>query len=177
MIDLHVAFATWRYGIRLNAVSLFERSTTVDVAGHRLPTLHPHDLLLVLAIHGMSHQWRHLRLVSDIDAAVALVTDWADVVEHAEAAGMRRMLWVALLLAERLLGTALPTDVRTRALADTGAQALAEAAAAGMFAPDGQRPRHARGWPMSFIESPYRRATFVVRRIISGWLTRRHKGI
>jgi hypothetical protein len=173
MIDLHVAFSTWRFGIRLDAASLFERATTVNIAGHPLPTLHPHDVLLVLAIHGMSHQWRPLRLVSDIDAVVEQVTDWTDVVARAEAAGMRRVLWVALLLAERLLGTALPRHVRARALADPGAQRLVVGIAARMFTGGTEGLPDARGWARSFLDTPYRRAVFVLRGTVTGWFTRR----
>lgn len=174
MIDLHVAFATWRYGFRLPAADFFDRSTTIDVAGYRLPTLHPHDLLLVLAIHGLSHVWTLLRLVSDIDAAVEHVTDWPDVVARAEAAGLRRVLWVALLLAECLCGTALPADVRARAHADHTACALVSGIKDRMFATGDVRPANPRRWAMSFLETPYRRAAFVLRGTVTGWLTRRN---
>lgn len=133
-IDVHVRFASWRFAIDLDTDAVFERSGTVDVAGHSIATLDVHDLLLALAIHGMMHNWWPLRLVSDIDAVSELVTDWAAVTARAEAAGMRRVLWVALLLAQRLLGTALPPDVAARASSDRRATDIAAFVAGRLFA-------------------------------------------
>jgi hypothetical protein len=168
-VDVHVAFASWRFGIRLEPQALFERAITLDVAGQRLTTLCPNDLLLVLAIHGMMHCWLTLRLVSDIDAVADLVTDWDDVMSRAEAAGMRRVLWVALLLAERLLGTALPPHVGARAAQDPDARRIALGAAAKMFDADTRPDPKRRAWLRSFLDDPRRRFTFVVRDTIHEW--------
>src|SRR5262245_23166217 len=65
-VDIHVGFAFWTQGIRLDPDGLFDRATTVDVAGHPVLTLCPDDLLLVLAIHGMMHGWCLLRFVTDV---------------------------------------------------------------------------------------------------------------
>lgn len=132
-LEVHVAFATWPYRIRCDAHALFDRAITVDVAGHNIPTLCPEDLLPALAIHGMMHSWWPLRLVSDIDAVADQVHNWDDVLRRAEAAGMRRILSVALLLAERLLGTTLPPDVFARASGDRGVRRIVDWASTRMF--------------------------------------------
>ena len=169
MIDVHVAFAAWRYDIRIDTRSLFDRAVAVEVAGRALPTLCPDDLLLVLAIHGMTHAWGNLRLISDIDAVAEWVTDWNVVITRAEAAGMRRILCVALLLSHRVLGTDLPPAVLARASADAGAVQLTDDAVARLFdAHAGPNPRQ-RAWLRSFLDTPRRRATFVVRDTIHEW--------
>ena len=132
-VDIHVAFARWSFGIRCDTQGFFDRATSVDVAGYVIPTLRADDLLPVLAIHGMMHSWWPLRLVSDIDALVEVVDNWQEVVERADAARMRRVLWVALLLAKQLLGTALPPDVDARATRDREAMRIVRWAAAKMY--------------------------------------------
>lgn len=157
-VDVHAAFARWPFGIRCDTRALFDRAVEVEVAGHRIPALCPDDLLAVLAIHGMMHCWWPLRLVSDIDAVADLVADWQDVIARAEAAGMRRVLWTALLLAKNLLGTALPADVAARASEDADAMRIARWAAARMFvfdAPKASWPR--RPWLRTFAPDSLRR--------------------
>ncbi len=168
-IDVHVAFAYWPLGIRLDTRALFERATTIDVAGHSIPTLCPDDLLLVLAIHGLTHGWSVLRLVSDIDAVADRVSYWDDVIARAEAARMRRVLWVALLLAQHLLGTALPPHVSARASRDPEAMEIARAAAARMFDVNAASVEWNRPWLMSFVEGSGRKLGFRARDLIYEW--------
>jgi hypothetical protein len=169
-VDIHVAFAFWTQGIRLDTDAMFERAVTTDVAGESLPTLCPEDLLLVLAIHGMMHGWSRLRLVSDIDAVASRVADWDAVIERARAARMGRTLRVALLIAQEILGTRLPADVFRMAALDDQARAIARTAGArlpvAIFSGDDWDPRP---WFVSFLEKPGDRVRFHARRLIYEW--------
>lgn len=182
-VDVHVAFAHWTMGIRLDVRAMFDRATTVRIAGQTVPTLCPDDLLPVLAIHGMMHGWHALRLVSDIDAVVDCVSDWDAVIRRTEEARMARVLWVALMLAEHLLGTSLPQAVATRAARDTAAMAIVDKAVDRMFDPRASTGSwsHHRWLPL-FLDGPSRRFGYHARDVIErgilrqpwhGWLRRR----
>lgn len=173
-VDVHVTFARWTLGLRLDETAMFERSVTVEIAGHPVRTLCPDDLLLALSIHGMMHGWHALRLVSDIDAVVELVTDWDAVIRRADEARMARVLWVALLLAEHLLGTAQPAAVAARASKDPAAMAIVRKAAFRMFDPAASTTSWSHHpWLLAFLDSPSRRfgyhARNVVERCVLDW--------
>jgi hypothetical protein len=125
-VDVHVQFAYWTLGMRLTSSDLLDRAVRASVAGQDVSTLCPDDLLLVLATHGMMHGWGTVRTVADIDAVAERVTDWDAVVARAQAARMRRPLWVALLVAHRLMRTALPASILASALRDADAIAIVD---------------------------------------------------
>lgn len=169
-VDVHVAFAYWTLGVRLDTRGIFNRSVTVDVAGHAIATLCPEDLLLALAIHGMMHGWTKLRLVSDVDAVSDHVSDWPAVISRAERASMRRVLSVALLLAQRLLGTALPEPMTAVASRDLGAMTIVQGVVARMFdAADQSAGWDPRPWQLSFMDGPRRRFGFLARDLVYEW--------
>ncbi len=168
-VDVHIAFAYWTLGIRLDTNELFDRAVTVDVAGHAVATLCPNDLLLVLAIHGMMHGWAFLRFASDIDAVAAQITDWDDVIRRAESAHMGRVLRVALLLTDRLLGTALPPEVLAWAARDQHAVEIARGAAVRMFEEARSDDWDPRPWLLSFLERPRDRFGFYARTHLYEW--------
>jgi hypothetical protein len=169
-VDVHVAFAYWTLGMRLDTRELFDRSVTVDIAGHAIATLCPDDLLLVLAIHGMMHGWPTLRFASDVDAAAALVDDWSAVMRRAKAAGMSRVLWVALLLARDLLETTLPPQVAARVAEDPDAVAIVRAATTRMFDPGARTAEWDPGpWLLAFVDGRGRRLGVHARTLVYEW--------
>lgn len=168
-VDLHVAFAFWMQGVRLDFDGVFGRAVMVAVAGRRFLTPHPDDLVLILAIHGMMHGWSSLRAVGDIDAVAARVGDWAAVLQRAERARMRRILLVALLLSRDTLGTALPAFVGEHAEGDRQTVAVARRAGAALF----DQPRATEfdpgPWHLSFLDGPLDRFRFRTRRVTYEW--------
>ena len=170
-VDVHVAFAYWTLGIRLDTPALLDRAVTVDVAGVPIPTCCADDLLLVLTIHGMMHGWSLLRYICDIDAVSRLVSNWTQVLEHARAARLLRPLSVALLLAERTLHTAVPPEIASITSRDREAAQLAGQCRNRLFDLD-WRNRDWDPWPwfLSFQASPRDRMRFRVRSLIYEWL-------
>jgi hypothetical protein len=166
-VDVHVAFAFWTQGIRLATRGLFERATVADVAGVRILTLCPDDLLLVLSIHGMMHGWAYLRLVRDIDAVAGHVCDWDVVVARARRARMRRVLHVALLLAHEMIGSRIPERVLAAATADERAAAIAESVPRRLFDPPAVWDP--RPWFVSFQDDARGRLRFEARTLIYEW--------
>jgi hypothetical protein len=172
-VDVHVAFAHWTLGMHLRASELLDRGVTEDLAGHPVKTLCPEDLLLVLAIHGMMHGWGFLRFVSDIDAVAERVTDWQAVVDRAASARMLRPLRVAVLLAYRLLHTALPQSIVEESERDMDAKVIAEDVIARLFEP-ASTVRAEMGmrdpWFLPFHERRVDRLRFHARALIYEWL-------
>jgi hypothetical protein len=170
-VDVHVTFAYWTLGIRLDTDAMRDRACTVGIAGHAVPTLCPEDLLLALAIHGMMHSWHALRLVSDVDAVMDLVSDWDAVVRRAEEARMARVLWVALLLAKQVLGASLPSAVDARASRDRGAREIVQATTLRMFDPASvTTPWNHRVWLLAFLDGPLRRLDYRARTRLEKWV-------
>jgi putative nucleotidyltransferase-like protein len=170
-IDVHVAFAHWRLGIRLDTPALLERAVNVEIAGLSIPTLCPDDLLLVLAIHGMMHGWNVLRYIVDIDAVVPLVSHWMVVLERARAARLGRALSVALLLAERAMLTRVPPEAAREIARDREAAELADLCLARLFDVEAQsRAWDPWPWFLAFQASPLDKMRFRVRTLIYEWL-------
>lgn len=172
-VDVHVAFSHWTLGMHLNTGDLLDRAVAVAIAGHRVTTLSPEDLFLVLTIHGMMHGWSALRHVSDIDAVTERVGDWDAVVSGATSGRLRRPLWVAVLLARRLLGTEFPRSIVETAERDQTAHAIVESAAGRMFDPrlTGPSDMGIRDqWFLPFHERSIDRLRFHSRALAYEWV-------
>jgi hypothetical protein len=172
-VDVHVAFAYWTLGMQLRTGDLLDRSVTEDLLGHRVQTLCPEDLLLVLTIHGMMHGWGFLRFVSDIDAVAERVLDWQAVVERAVAARLLRSLRVAVLLAHRLMHTGFPAALVQEAECDPEAAAIATMVIGKLCDPAWTPPTdvgHRDAWFLPFHERPIDRMRFHARALCYEWV-------
>jgi hypothetical protein len=97
------------YAIDFDMQELFRRAIKVTVAGHPMKTPSPEDLLLVLSAHAAKHVWGRLVWLCDIARLMNLPTlDWSWIASQAQALGIVRILRVTMLLANRLLSTAIP---------------------------------------------------------------------
>ncbi len=115
-VELH-----WRFTSKYNSLSvdydkLFKRLVKVSFAGRKVHHLAPEDLLLLLSQHGSKHFWIRLLWVVDIVEVLRRhpKIDWPETITRAESMGMRRMLFLALYLAECLFDVELPADVAKR---------------------------------------------------------------
>ena len=108
-IELH-----WRLFLNPHTMpeaSINAASQVVPLAGTvGLRTLGEDDLFAYLCMHGALHAWNRLKWLADVNALLTSTPE--DGVEHfvgvAEAKGVGRAAAQALLLCERILGTALP---------------------------------------------------------------------
>jgi hypothetical protein len=127
LVELHTE-RTMRYFPRgLPIKEFFARRQYVSVDGHHIPALASEDELLLICIHGAKHLWERLSLVADVAAFVARQTslNWERSFDTARAVGAERMLNTGLLLADNLLGTALPENIRARLQSERSASRLA----------------------------------------------------
>ena len=133
LLELQWALQPRFYTVDFEMDGLFERAVNVTVAGRRVRTPSPEDLLLVLSVHAAKHVWGRLIWLCDIAQILKLENlNWDRVQSRTRELGIERILRVSLLLANHLLGMPLPSPVENAVLADRAARALADEIAANL---------------------------------------------
>lgn len=113
MIELHTD-KTFRYYPRpMRIGDLFARQRRVSLDGKEVPALSLEDEFVLNCIHGAKHFWERLMWPADIAAMTVRHPEisWEHVAQAAKDVGAERMVRVALLLGEHLLGAALPEEM------------------------------------------------------------------
>lgn len=101
------------YAVDFDCGQLFGRAVSANVSGRNVRALCPEDLLLSLCVHAAKHAWIRLCWLRDIAGVVqSQDLDWSIVERRAAELGIRRMLQVSLVLADRLLGANVPHSMR-----------------------------------------------------------------
>ena len=127
LLELQWALEPRFYAVDFDMDGLFQRAVNVTVAGRRVKTPSPEDLLLVLSVHAAKHVWGRLIWLCDIAQILKLGNlNWDWVQAHARNFGIERILHVTLLLVNRLLATAMPAPIEKSILADRAARAFAD---------------------------------------------------
>ncbi|SMF96656.1 Uncharacterised nucleotidyltransferase [Methylomagnum ishizawai] len=127
-LEPHWALAPWTFCAGIDVDALFARTVEFEAPGlGRVRGLSPEDTLLVAAVHGSKEEWSRLIWLSDIAAIFAAwpMLDARLALERATACGCRRMLLLAVLLAQRLVGAEVPIHLVEQALADPAIPGLA----------------------------------------------------
>ena len=127
LLELQWALQPRFYAVDFDMNGLFKRAVKVSVAGRRVKTPSPEDLLLVFSVHAAKHVWGRLIWLCDIAQILKLGNlNWDWVRAHARAFGIERILHVTLLLANRLLATPIPAPMKEAILEDRAARAFAD---------------------------------------------------
>lgn len=133
-VELHVAIEPTSAPFTLPLADVWTRAQPVPGGGQYALALAPEDLLLHLATHmGRSHLLGS-SLVRVYDVAVWLerfgrTVDWDAVVRRSTESGARRFVSTALAITERLLGVAVPAEVRRALHAEADDAVVADAVA------------------------------------------------
>jgi hypothetical protein len=139
-LDLH-----WRCTSRTDCLAgdperFLQHLETVSIAGEEVRSLRLDTYLLVLCMHAAKHQWVQLKLICDIAEILAVPDlDWNYVLHEADDLGLKRALGTALLLAQSLLGAAVPSKLGQDLKIDPTAKALAAQACTRLFEEPGER--------------------------------------
>jgi hypothetical protein len=127
LIELHWRLLPRFYAMDFSIEDLFHRAETIQIAGQNMRTIAPDDLMLALCAHAAKHMWLRLSLLCDIVQLSKLeALNWRLVHREAARLGLQRIVAVCFVLANRLLGAALPETIA----ADAKAKAIAEEVAA-----------------------------------------------
>ncbi len=127
LLEVQWAILPRFYAVDFDMNVLFDRAVTVTVAGHAMKTPSPADLLLVLAVHAAKHAWSRLVWLCDI-ARLMSISDlpWDWIESQARSLGIVRIVCVSMLLANRLLGAAMPAKGEKLTAADSASLLLAQ---------------------------------------------------
>lgn len=104
----------------LDGNRLYQRATSVTLAGTALPALSLAETLVYLCAHGGTHFWSRLFWLADLAEIVRQQRDmdWQQVAALAQEAGLARQFNLGLLLAQALLDAPLPAQIQAQAAAD-----------------------------------------------------------
>ena len=127
LLEVQWAIQPHFYAVDLDLEGLFRRAQTVKVAGLDVKSLAAEDLFVVLALHAAKHVWGRLIWLCDLARISKLPTlNWKWIGDQAQEMGVVRILRVTLLLAQKLLGSALPASATDNLPAGLDAERLAE---------------------------------------------------
>ncbi len=127
LLEVQWAIQPRFYAVDFDMGSLFQRAVTAAVAGHPMRTLSSEDLLLVLSAHAAKHVWGRLVWLCDIARIMSLPTlNWSWIGSQAKVLGMVRILRITMLLANRLLGVAIPATAQESFSEDPATLALVD---------------------------------------------------
>ncbi|RQG89225.1 hypothetical protein EA462_12735 [Natrarchaeobius halalkaliphilus] len=112
-VELHWRVVSRRFPSTIDLGTVWERRSTLPVAGTDVPVLGHEDRLLMLCVHGTRHRWERLMWLCDVCAYINTQSfDWDTVLERARRHSRERMLYLGLAVADELLGVGLPETVR-----------------------------------------------------------------
>jgi hypothetical protein len=102
--------------------------TTTRVLGRDIDTISAENLLIYFCLHGTKHCWEQLDLVSCVAELIWKTEniDWEYVFRTTEEYSCRRMIFVGLLLAERLYGSVISDTISEILRSDAKAVFLSE---------------------------------------------------
>jgi hypothetical protein len=125
LLEVQWAIQPRFYAIDFDMTGLFERGTTIAVAGQTMKTPSIEDLFLVLAAHAAKHVWGRLIWLCDLARIMILPNlNWDWIRSQADILGIVRILQVTMLAANRLLNAEIPAAARLAGLAEGSAAAL-----------------------------------------------------
>jgi hypothetical protein len=127
LLEVQWAIQPRFYAVDLEMEQLFRRAVKTTVVGVEVKTLCVEDLFVVLALHAAKHVWGKLIWLCDLARIAGMPSlDWKHIGDQARELGIVRILWVTLLLAQKLLNAPLPARAQEHLPEDFAAAALAD---------------------------------------------------
>jgi hypothetical protein len=128
-LDLHWGFTQRLIHFPLDLRDLESRLEPIKIAGKDILSFSVTDTLLILCINGSKDCWYKLARICDVAALISSQSqiDWEQLVKTATQLGSRRMVFLGLILAQKVMGTVLPESVLKLIEPDKATQLLATA--------------------------------------------------
>jgi hypothetical protein len=127
LLEVQWAIQPRFYAVDFDVEQLFSRAAAIEVAGHPMKTPCAEDLFVVLPVHAAKHAWARLMWLCDLARIMSLPNlDWRAIGARARDLGVVRILRVSLLLANRMLKTAIPPAAEAGLPSDADAATLAK---------------------------------------------------
>src|ERR1700731_1075789 len=139
-LDLHCRYTSRSACLAGDPERFLQHLETISIVGEEVRSLRLETYLLVLSMHAAKHQWVQLKLICDIAEILEVPDlDWQYVLHEADDLGLKRALGTGLLLAQGLLGAAVPPKLAQDLKIDRTAKALAAQACTRIFEEPGER--------------------------------------
>jgi hypothetical protein len=152
-----------RYRRNLGVDWVWSNRRTVMLSGAEVPDIIPEILLLILCMHGSKHYWSRLGWVCDVGKLIESSPDldWNRIFEEARRQRLRRSLALGVLLAERMIGVAVPLEVLHRVEEYKTAARLADHFANNLLETPGQPPPGRIPYGIHLLDFPDRLQLFL----------------
>jgi hypothetical protein len=126
IFELHTEHSFRYFPLPLPIEDYFQNKTFLSLDNQSIPALSSEHEFVLICIHGAKHFWERLMWISDVAAMVHNhpSLDWPLIRQYAAEVGAGRMLRVALLLAEQLLGVAVPAPMKIEVARDSACARL-----------------------------------------------------
>ncbi|HEU4710588.1 MAG TPA: nucleotidyltransferase family protein [Pyrinomonadaceae bacterium] len=127
IVELHWEVAPHLFASTVQGETLWQDLVTFEINGTTLKTFSAEDLLFSLCVHGSRHLWERLGWICDVAELISRrELNWPALLDRAAHADTERMFLLGLHLAQRLLDTELPPEVKRRCEADKRLDSLAD---------------------------------------------------
>ncbi|MGC4095534.1 MAG: nucleotidyltransferase family protein [Nitrospira sp.] len=125
-VDLQYVMTHLQFRFRLDRPEFWQHRRPVVLMNRTVQGLAPEDLLIVLCVHGSKHVWEELKWICDVTELLRSHPhlDWNRVFSSASAWRCRRLVYMGLSLAHRILDAPLPDAVLARFADDSDVQIL-----------------------------------------------------
>ena len=126
LLELHWEVAPHLFASSVQETQLWQNLITLDVNGTQMKTLSADDLLFSLCVHGSRHLWERLGWICDVAELIRRhELNWPALLRRASETDSERMFLLGVHLAQKLLQTELPSEVKQRCAADARLDSLA----------------------------------------------------
>jgi hypothetical protein len=125
-IDLHQDVVPKHLSCFKDSAYLFREIVAHHICGQKVYTFKPEFMLFILCLNGTKEGWCRLSRVCDVAELVRAYPDldWNNILEMSKSMGSKRMILMGLLLANHLLGVAIPDIVWQESQADSSLRKL-----------------------------------------------------
>ena len=120
ILELHTERTLRYFPLPLPIEKYFQSKISMSLDGRPVPALSAEHEFILISVHGATHLWERLMWISDVAAMVHNhpELDWNYIRQSAAEVGAERMVRVALLLSERLLGVRVPAGMKSDVACD-----------------------------------------------------------
>lgn len=134
IVELHWEVAPHLFASTVQGDALWSNLVRFDLNGTPVKTFSADDLLFSLCVHGSRHLWERLGWICDVAELISRrELNWPALLDRAAKADSERMFLLGLYLAEQLLETKLPDEVKRRCESDKRLAQLAANVVANLF--------------------------------------------
>ena len=127
VVELHTELTLRHFPIAPDIDRFAERMVKVMVAGRKVLTFAPEDLLSALCVHGSKDFWERISWIADVAELIQRQPDldWDAAFRTADSLRVERMVHLGLALAGDLLQAPMPAEIRKRLGEDNEAVSVA----------------------------------------------------